>query len=140
MNWQFLRNENGEEDVILGTKFGDEIIGTLVLRMEIAGGAKAGKKVAKKNGRVTQAVIRAWTVRLRFRHKGVGRGLLEEAVRIAREGGGKDIPIGFSTAHANSTMVLWENFNGGFRAQQKRAVEMLHEVEREMSEEKRWRR
>lgn len=51
------------------TKWGeDEIIGALVM------------KVLKRE---RKAVLRAWTVKLRYRGREVGRGLLEEGVRVA---------------------------------------------------------
>ncbi|KAL8905728.1 MAG: hypothetical protein Q9207_002442, partial [Kuettlingeria erythrocarpa] len=61
------------ENLAVVTKWGeDEIIGALVMR------------VLRKEKR---ALIRAWTVKGRYRGHGVGRGLLEEAVRVAREMG-----------------------------------------------------
>jgi GNAT superfamily N-acetyltransferase len=131
VNWGFLQNPDGEEDVVIGTRFGDEVIGALVLRVE---GANRGRKAARQTG---NAIIRAWTVRLRFRNKGVGRGLLEEAVRVARERGGKDVLVGFADDHANSKRVLWDMFNGVFRKQQERAVKMLEDVGKEFGAEKR---
>jgi hypothetical protein len=139
LSWGFLQDEEtAEEDVVIGATFGEEVIGALVLRVENAkAGGKRGGKRAK--AQACNAIIRAWTVRLRYRNKGVGRGLLEEAVRLARERGGRDVKVGFARDHANSTMLLWEMFNGVFRRQQKRAVEVLDEVDREFGAE-RWRR
>ena len=62
------KKPKGEELVVLITKWGDEIIGALAMRL------------SKKERR---AYIKAWTVKLRFRGKEIGRGLLEEAVRVA---------------------------------------------------------
>jgi len=135
LGWGFLQSPDGEEDVVIGTRFGDEVIGALVLRVEGGGaGANRGKKAGKQT---SNAIIRAWTVRLRFRNKGVGRGLLEEAVRVARESGGKDVLVGFARDHANSKRVLWEMFNGVFRKQQERAVKMLEDVAKEFGTERR---
>ena len=62
------KRNKGEELVVLITKWGDEIIGALAMR------------VSKRDRR---AYIKAWTVKLRFRCKDIGRGLLEEASKIA---------------------------------------------------------
>ncbi|KAL9607848.1 MAG: hypothetical protein Q9167_007278, partial [Letrouitia subvulpina] len=56
----------GDETVVLVTQWGDETIGTVVLRCP---------RKEKK------AYLRAWTVRAKYRGKGVGRALLEEGVR-----------------------------------------------------------
>jgi hypothetical protein len=69
------------EDSVLITKFGARVIGALVLGFE--DGEKKGKK--KKSGK---GVVRGWTVQLRYRKKGEGRILLEEAVKITKEKGG----------------------------------------------------
>ena len=57
------------------TRFGDDIIGTLVFD-EVRGAG--GKK--KRKGR--EGVCKGWTVRRRERGRGVGRALLEEGVRV----------------------------------------------------------
>lgn len=73
------------ENIVIVSKWGEEeIIGSLVMR------------VSRKE---KKAVIRAWTVKLRYRGKGVGRGLLEEGVRVAKEKGvGK---VEFEREHAS---------------------------------------
>lgn len=65
IGWKWL----GESEFLV-TKFGEDVIGTLVFDIK-----REGRK--RKKG-----VLRAWTVRMRERGRGVGRGLLEEAVRI----------------------------------------------------------
>ena len=62
------KKNKGEELVVLVTKWGEEIIGALAMR------------ISKRDRR---AYIKAWTVKLRFRGKEIGRGLLEEASKIA---------------------------------------------------------
>ena len=62
------KKNKGEELVVLVMKWGEEIIGALAMR------------TSKRDRR---AYIKAWTVKLRFRCKDIGRGLLEEATRIA---------------------------------------------------------
>jgi GNAT superfamily N-acetyltransferase len=77
----------GDDKVIVVT-WGEEIIGALVL------GWADNSEGAKKRGtrrRRGKAVVRAWTVRLKYRGKGVGEGLLEEAVKIAGERGADGI-------------------------------------------------
>ncbi|KAL8761973.1 MAG: hypothetical protein Q9184_001959 [Pyrenodesmia sp. 2 TL-2023] len=106
------------ENVVVVTKWGeDEIIGALVMR------------VLRKE---QKAVVRAWTVKGRYRGHGVGRGLLEEGVRVAREkgcvGGGVEFD---GAAHANSHRVLPEMFNKGFDRREKQARKMLEEVVKE---------
>lgn len=58
----------GDETIVMVTFWGEEIIGALAM------------KVLKREKR---ALVRAWTVRLKFRGKGVGKNLLEEGVRLA---------------------------------------------------------
>jgi len=47
-------------------------------------------------------VIRAWTVKLKYRHKGIGESLLEEAVKIAGEKGADGVV--FDTDHASKLL------------------------------------
>lgn len=122
LKWSFLRNEEtGEEDTVIGSKFGEEMIGAAVLRLERSGSGKG----RKKGGR---GIVRAWTVRIKYRNKGVGTELLEEAVRITREKLGASAEIGFAQEHANAKMVLPEMFNGGFRKREKKAAKRLESV------------
>ncbi|KAL8769491.1 MAG: hypothetical protein Q9209_004552 [Squamulea sp. 1 TL-2023] len=103
------------ENIVIVSKWGkEEIIGSLVMR------------VSRKE---KKAIIRAWTVKLRYRGKGVGRGLLEEGVRVAKEKGvGK---VEFEREHANSHKVLPDIFNGGFERREKKAKDTLVEVLKE---------
>lgn len=88
INWAWL-----DEDRILVTRFGDEIIGALVL------GWTPGDKKGSRRAKVGRALIRGWAVRLRYRGKGIGTGLLEEAVEIVNEKGGDGID--FAEEHAS---------------------------------------
>ena len=83
-----------EEDVCVVSRWGDDVIGALVLRFVRddgagggSGGGSGGGKGRRNKGARGRGLIRAWTVKLRTRGKGVGTGLLEEAVRICRERG-----------------------------------------------------
>ena len=129
--WGWIRNGEGEEDVVLGSRYGEEVIGALVLRLErnTCGGRGSGKKKGKGSGKGGgKGVVRAWTVRLRYRGGGVGTELLEEAVRVTRERLGHSAEIGFAAEHANSRMILPEIFNGAFRKRETRAARALEAV------------
>ncbi|CZS97472.1 uncharacterized protein RCO7_00225 [Rhynchosporium graminicola] len=133
LNWGFLGGEGGEEqDLIIGSRYGEELIGALVLRLEKGsgggngGGANGKKRSPSKAGKSGgNGVVRAWTVRNRYRGKGVGTELLEEAVNITREKLGNTAGVGFAAEHANSTMLLPTIFNAGFRNKERKASRML---------------
>jgi len=162
LNWDWLLVKDdsttnggipGAEDIIIGTRYGTEIIGALVLRIEpnlssvsSSGTSTSGKR--HKNGghsrssssnyfRGGKGVIRAWTTRLRYRGKGVGGDMLREAVRLTREKCGRDAEVGFAREHANSARVLPEIFNGPFRKTEIRAAKALEKVVGEMVGKKR---
>lgn len=119
INWGYL--DNGEEDdLLIGSIFGDEIIGVAVLRLE-----RNGNKKRKMGGK---GFVRAWTTKLKYRGKGVATGLLEEVVRVTREKVGNSAEIGFAVEHANSRMVLPEMFNKAFRRNEYRAARALDGV------------
>ncbi|PKX93366.1 uncharacterized protein P174DRAFT_513760 [Aspergillus novofumigatus IBT 16806] len=82
----------GEEQEVLVTKFGERIIGAVVLRGVLP--AEQGK---------VNGVIRAWTVERRYRGKG-------EAVEMCRLKGWEG-PV-FDEQHANAKRVLPGLFNG----------------------------
>lgn len=84
------------EDKMVVVKWGEEVIGALVL------GWADNSEGAKKRGtrrRRGKAVVRAWTIRLKYRGKGVGEGLLEEAVKVAGNMGADGIV--FDGEHAS---------------------------------------
>jgi hypothetical protein len=136
LKWSFLKNDSGEEDIVLGSRFGDNLIGALILRLErnppSPTFSTAGKKKGSGNSRQGktggQGIIRAWTVGVRFRGKGVGTELLEEAVKLTREKLGGGAEVGFAREHANSKMVVPDIFNGGFRKREARAARALEKV------------
>jgi len=141
VGWSFLLSEDGgEEDLVLGSRYGSEIVAALVLRLEPAsaasaahhhhhaGGGKRKNHHRAANLKGGKGVIRAWTTRLRYRGKGLGGDLLREAVRITKERCGRDAEVGFAREHANSTMVLPEMFNGTFRRSEMRAARALEAV------------
>lgn len=83
----FLQNAD-----VLVTKFGDEVIGAVVIGWVPAD--SRGKRRKGWNGEV-----RGWAVRLRYRGKGVGTALLEDAVQEARKKGVES--VGFADDHAS---------------------------------------
>lgn len=109
------------EDRMIVVKWGEDVIGSLVLGW-------ADNDAAKKRGRRRRgkAVVRAWTVKLKYRGKGVGEGLLEEAVKIAGERGADGIL--FDADHANSKRVLPAIFNGFIDKQEAKAEKALRRV------------
>ncbi|MCJ1245503.1 hypothetical protein MMC30_002707 [Trapelia coarctata] len=79
INWEWL----GDAEVVVvewGTPGDMKVVGACVFEEEEADAKSVkggkGKKKAKKG------VVKAWTVRLRERGRGVGRGLLEEVAQI----------------------------------------------------------
>jgi GNAT superfamily N-acetyltransferase len=92
------------DDRLIVVKWGEDIIGALVLGW-------ADNDAAKKRGRRRRgkAVIRAWTVKLKYRGKGVGEGLLEEAVKIAGEKGADGIV--FDADHASKSNLCLCTFS-----------------------------
>lgn len=138
LNWNWVKNEDGEDDIIVGSRYGEDIIGAAVLRLERYGHG-SGKKKTKNSKTGGKGLVRAWTTKMRYRGTGVGTELLEEAVRITRDKLGSSAEIGFAVEHANSKAVLPEIFNGGFRKREMRAAKALETVveSMELSKKKR---
>jgi GNAT superfamily N-acetyltransferase len=109
------------EDRLVVAKWGKDVIGALVLGW-------ADHDAAKKRGRRRRgkAVIRAWTVMLKYRGKGVGEGLLEEAVKVAGERGADGII--FDADHANSKRILPAVYNAFLDKQEAKAEKALRKV------------
>lgn len=126
VGWGFLSSKEGdrgggeeEEDIVIGTRFGDDLIGALVLRLE----PPASKD---EEGGKGKGVIRAWTTKLRYRGKGIGGDMLREAVRVMRARSRReDATVEFAKEHANSVMVLPEMFNERFRRREEKAKRAL---------------
>ncbi|KAF1994784.1 hypothetical protein P154DRAFT_364568 [Amniculicola lignicola CBS 123094] len=118
INWDWLG-----EDKLIVVKWGEEIIGSLVLgwASDEPGRKKGGGR--RKRGK---AVVRGWTVKLKYRGKGVGEGLLEEAVKVAGERGADGIVFGED--HANSKRILPSLYNGYMDKREKKAEKKLEKV------------
>ncbi|KAF4996436.1 hypothetical protein FGRMN_4493 [Fusarium graminum] len=109
-DWLDWLKNDGVEDTIVGARFGDDIIGSVVLRL---------------NKRDKAAVIRGWTTRSRYRGRGLGGDMLRESVKIAKQTLGRDCAVEFAADHANSHMPLYTIFNGPFLARQSNAKKAL---------------
>lgn len=84
------------DDRVVVAKWGEDVIGALVLGW--ADGDAAKKRGRRRRGK---AIVRGWTVKLKYRGKGVGEGLLEEAVKVAGEKGADGIL--FAGDHASKS-------------------------------------
>jgi GNAT superfamily N-acetyltransferase len=88
VDWDWIEGAD-----VLVTRFGDEVIGALVLDWV------SGESSRQKRKKAWRGEIRAWTVRLRYRGKGVGAALLEDAVKEARKKGAESLE--FAEDHAS---------------------------------------
>ncbi|KIW64453.1 hypothetical protein PV04_09385 [Phialophora macrospora] len=121
----------GSQDDILLTRYGDEVIGAIVLRgVRDPTASSTGK--SRKNVPRTTGHIRAWTVKRRYRRKGIGQGLLEEAVAWCRDKGWQGPE--FAENHANSAKIVHPTFTGGFKKRETQAREMLQRVMEEQGQ------
>lgn len=102
VNWEIFDGAD-----VLVTRFGDEVIGVLVLEWVSGESSRAKRKKAWRGE------IRAWTVRLRYRGKGVGAALLEDAVKEARKKGAESLE--FAVDHASEFFFSFLLFDGGLR-------------------------
>lgn len=94
---------------MLVTRFGEEVIGVCLVEW-VSGETGSGRA---KRKRAWRGEIRAWTVRLKYRGKGVGSALLEVAVGEARRKGAAGLE--FAEGHA-SEFFSFIHFWGGFLA------------------------
>lgn len=134
LHWSWLRSPDASGgDVVLGARYRNDLVGALVLRLQPnpshSGPSTGGHARRKSRGggslRGGRGIIRAWTTHLRFRGRGMGRDLLESAVRFTKEKCGRDAEVGFAKEHANSVMILPDMFNGVFRRDEVRAAKAL---------------
>lgn len=111
----------GQQDIVVGARYGGSLIGALVLRMQ----PNPTRRSRARSLRGGRGVIRAWTTKLKYRGTGVGSDLLLEALRVTKDKCGRDAEVGFAKEHANSTMLLPKLFSGGFRRDEVRATKAL---------------
>ncbi|KAJ4164950.1 hypothetical protein LMH87_006603 [Akanthomyces muscarius] len=116
INRAWLDEEGPNRDIMVGARGKDnKLAGVLVLRLSPklvpTGGRRRTRSLSFKGGR---GLIRAWAVRRKCRGRGVGKELLQEAVRITRERCGKDADVGFVQDHAHSRLIFHNMFNGFF--------------------------
>ncbi|KAG5980208.1 hypothetical protein E4U55_004281 [Claviceps digitariae] len=132
MDQDWLQSDyGGQDDLILGAKAGPLLVGALVLRLEPNKRASTSSPYKRKNRSRSaslkggKGIIRAWTIAPSHRAKGIGKELLNEAVRYTKDKCGKDAQVGFAQAHAHSIMVLPGLFNAIFRRDEARAANAL---------------
>jgi GNAT superfamily N-acetyltransferase len=89
INWAWM----GNADIII-TKFGEEIIGAVII--DWVSGESRGKRKKAWRGEIL-----GWTVVLRYRGKGVGTALLEEAIKESKKKGAETIE--FADDHASKS-------------------------------------
>ncbi|GLB08347.1 inorganic phosphate transporter pho84 [Aspergillus tubingensis] len=149
------RHEEDEKeggDIMLVTKYQNRVIGTLVLRIihteeELWGHVRdavvreqlyqyqqqyAPSTPGTGSYQPVVGVIRAWTVQQHLRGIGVGKNLLQNAVRICRERGVKG-PV-FSDCHANEVLGLPVVCNGELVRRERWAREVLERMKREVDD------
>ncbi|EED20892.1 GNAT family acetyltransferase, putative [Talaromyces stipitatus ATCC 10500] len=112
--WSFLRaDENTDkEDILIVTKYGDDIIGALVLRLVVVGGNKKSPKF-----------------KARYRNKTFGTALLEEAIALGRKNGWEGPE--FAPDHANSKRILPGIFHKNLDRREARAKNLLEKLKAE---------
>ncbi|VBB76972.1 Putative protein of unknown function [Podospora comata] len=108
----FLGSDSPEDqDTVIACRYGGEIIGVTVLHISRpAGQSDPNFKRHKQRGSLSsfkggKGVIRAWTVKSRYRGKGLGGDMLREAVRLTKERCGRDGEVGFARGHANAGLI-----------------------------------
>lgn len=94
INWDWIEGSD-----VLVTKFGDEVIGAVVVDWI------SGESSRQKRKKAWRGEIRAWTVRLKYRGKGVGAALLEDAVKEARKKSAESLE--FAEDHASEFFLRW---------------------------------
>ena len=127
INWEWL----GEDEMVIA-KFGDTVIGSCVYRLQDSSNKK-------------EMLIRAWTTRPRERRKGIGRGLLESVVNIAKQKGCSGIDFAPDELRVGSTRLLSQldgfagvlHINKGFAQEETKARATLKNLVDEHWSEKR---
>ncbi|KAJ9300683.1 hypothetical protein DTO271G3_1847 [Paecilomyces variotii] len=126
------------EDDILVAKYESRVVGALVFRIARTRAFMTGtpsstgftrghrrRSSHSSSARLT-GVIRAWTVKTSYRHRGIGTDLLRQAVEMCRRRR-LDGPV-FADDHAYSVRVLPRMFDGAFERRDARARDLLTDV------------
>lgn len=133
INWEWA----GDVDVLI-TKFGKEVIGACIVEWVSGDSRKRGKKAWR-------GLIKGWTVILRYRHKGVGKALLEDAVKEAKKKGAESLEFaddhaseytkrsyepdkGLTLMNTDSTRILPRMYNGSMDRNERKGIEMLADL------------
>ncbi|RMZ90291.1 hypothetical protein DV736_g2465, partial [Chaetothyriales sp. CBS 134916] len=140
----------GKEDEILLTRYGQEAVGALVMRGVRFPSSSAtttssstvtkrsnSKKSRRQNGGVhstrnapVTALIRGFATTNRYRRKGIGTELLEEAIKICQVKGWQGPE--FAADHANSARLLpLRTYDGPFEKRDRDARRLLEMVKAE---------
>ncbi|KAG5918438.1 hypothetical protein E4U61_001769 [Claviceps capensis] len=136
MNQDWLRADTragGHDEIILGARSGSLLVGALIMRLEPNKRSRSStSSPSKRKNRSRSAslkggkgIIRAWAIAPSHRGQGIGKELLNAAVRYTKEKCGKDAQVGFAQEHAHSVMVLPDVFNATFRRNEARAARTL---------------
>ncbi|KAH6886344.1 hypothetical protein B0T10DRAFT_79905 [Thelonectria olida] len=116
-NW--LKNEDGADDVVIGARFGPEMIAAVVLR-------RPRTTPRSKATHDSKATIRAWTTKTKYRCRGLGGDMLREAVKKTKETLGPNGVVEIAEDHANSNLLpLPASFNAVFTRREQKAKDAL---------------
>lgn len=125
---EYITGPDGKEDTIIAAVFGEEMIGTVVLRLKGDEANKKKKKTGAQASKDGQGIVRAWTTKLRYRGKGIGSDLLHFAVQTTHRAFGPDASVEFAADHANSANPLPDMFLRTFKKRQARAAKALRQA------------
>ena len=142
INWSWL----GDDNMVIA-RFGEEIIGSCVFRIEGPSGKKKSHNGNSGSNSTSgkRSLIRAWSVRRRERGRGIGTGLLETVIDIAKEKGCETVEFAPAEEIVGGERVLpdyegfggYLNFNAEFDRREAQAKEYLKSLVREKIPEKR---
>lgn len=128
--------EWAKNDTIIGARFGADIIGVVVMRLETKIGTLSENSGQVLMGWKKKAIIRGWTTKTRYRGRGLGGDMLSQSVKIAKERMGRDCVVEFAEDHANSHMPLYTIFNGPFLEREAKARRALGAASKDWEEGK----
>lgn len=123
----FITGPDGKQDTVIAAVYGDNIIGTVVLRLE---GEEINKKKkdAVQPSTVGRGIIRAWTTKMRYRGKGIGSDLLHYAVQTTTRAFGPTASVEFDPNHPHSKHPIPDMFLRTFKKRQQRAEKALRQA------------